>query len=65
MTHLNLFLAVAGLILLVISFRYKQPEKKIEWGFAYGFAQNLTTGGKVIFFIGFALVLGSFYLIDW
>lgn len=61
-TRLQLLLAVAGGLLSSTALHMKKPGKDLAYGFTFGFAQNLTGQGRMLFFLGLALFIGAVFL---
>jgi hypothetical protein len=53
--NINLFILATGIFLMSLALHFKKENKNLGFGWQFGFAENLTTRGKVYFFIGVAL----------
>lgn len=60
--NLNLALVAIGALLFSLSLHMRRPGEPIAYGATWGYAQNLTTKGRIHFFIGEVLVLAGIVL---
>jgi uncharacterized ferredoxin-like protein len=56
-TQMDLGVAALGCILVSISLHYKKENESLRYGSTWGFAQNLTVKGRIMFLIGLAAAL--------
>lgn len=55
--QIDLGLLALGCILFSISLHLKKDSRGLEYGGAWGFAQNLTFTGKLLFFVGLLMAI--------
>ena len=48
---------ILGVALIALGMTMRPEGKKIVWGWAFGFAENCTPRGKVVFFVGLFLAI--------
>lgn len=54
---INLFILLIGMFLISLSLHLKQEGKNLKYGWRFGWAENLTTRGRIFFFVGLLLAL--------
>jgi hypothetical protein len=54
----HLHIIIIGLFLMSLSLHFKKENKELSYGF-FGWAENLTSKGKICFFIGLIISLMS------